>query len=208
MRIQPLHDWAVIIPSEAVSRTAGGLYIPDTAREKPAEGTVESIGPGAYEEAKRDKKKDKKERKFVPTSVRPGERVLYDRYAGRKFTLENGAERVLVREANILGILPARPDRPNETAPPLQIPAATASQGANALVKRGTAPIAVRPEAPKPAVMELAGKSPARKKAPAKPKKKAAARTGRSAAAATGKAAPAAKKTAKKKAAKKTKKKR
>jgi chaperonin GroES len=105
MKLQPLNDWAVIKPAAAEEKSAGGIIIPDTAQEKPQEGVVEAIGPGAYEEEKsEDKKKDKKERQFVPTSVKPGERVLYQRYAGTTYTI--GAEElVLVREKDILGIL-------------------------------------------------------------------------------------------------------
>jgi chaperonin GroES len=126
MRLKPLHDWAVIVPSEAESRTAGGLYIPDSAKEKPEEGVVEAIGPGAYEEKKRGKKKEeKKERKFVPTIVKPGDRVLYERYAGQTYTIGN-EERVLVRERDILGLI----DRP------LQIPAATTSRSITAIMER------------------------------------------------------------------------
>lgn len=106
MKLKPLNDWAVIIPAEAEHRTAGGLYIPEAAKEKPAEGVVEAIGPGALEEEDRfgrKKKKEKKERKFIPTTVKPGERVLYEKYAGQKITLGTD-ERVLVRERDILGI--------------------------------------------------------------------------------------------------------
>jgi chaperonin GroES len=105
MKLQPLNDWAVIRPAAAEEKTAGGIIIPDTAKEKPQEGVVEAIGPGAYEEEKsEDKKKDKKARQFVPTSVKPGERVLYQRYAGTSYTIA-GEELVLVREKDILGIL-------------------------------------------------------------------------------------------------------
>ena len=82
MKLKPLHDWAVVVPSEAESRTAGGLYIPDSAKEKPEEGVVEAIGPGAYEEKKRGKKEEKKERKFIPTTVKPGDTVLWHAAAG------------------------------------------------------------------------------------------------------------------------------
>ncbi len=103
MKLKPMHDWAVIMPSEAEARTAGGLYIPDTAKEKPEEGVVESIGPGAFEEEKRGKKKEeKKERKFVPTTVKPGDRVLYERYAGQNYKIGE-EDRILVRERDILG---------------------------------------------------------------------------------------------------------
>jgi chaperonin GroES len=126
MKLKPLHDWAVIVPSEAESRTAGGLYIPDSAKEKPEEGVVEAIGPGAYEEEKRGKKKEeKKERKFIPATVKPGDRVLYERYAGRTYTIDN-EERILVRERDILGLI----DRP------LQIPAVTTTPSTTTIMER------------------------------------------------------------------------
>ncbi len=137
MKIKPLNDWAVIVPSEAEIRTAGGLYIPESAKEKPAEGMVEAIGPGALEEEGfGKKKKEKKDRKFIPTSVKPGERVLYEQFAGQKITLGN-EERVLVRERSILGILPPKPATPKEILPPLQIPSATSTGGRAAAKKKG-----------------------------------------------------------------------
>jgi chaperonin GroES len=105
MKLKPLNDWAVIRPTSAPEKTAGGLFIPDTAKEKPQEGIVEAIGPGAYEEKKADEKKDeKKERRFIPTTVKPGAKVLYEQYAGKTYTI-GGEELVLVRERDILGIL-------------------------------------------------------------------------------------------------------
>jgi len=151
MKIKPLNDWAVIVPTEAMTRTAGGLYIPDAAKEKPAEGTVEAIGPGALEEEKwEDKKKEKgkkKERKFIPTSVKPGERVMYDQFAGQKIEM-GGVERVLVREKNILGILPPEPARSREELPPLMLPAVTAASSSTALVARKSTAVMVKKEAP------------------------------------------------------------
>ncbi len=117
MKLRPLHDWAVVRPSEADERTSGGLYIPDTARDKPHEGVVEAIGPGAYEQEKYGKKKKEgEERKFIPTTVKPGDRVLYQSYAGEAYVVDN-EERILVRERDILGILPEKPARvPHEAA--------------------------------------------------------------------------------------------
>jgi chaperonin GroES len=150
MKIKPLNDWAVIIPSEAMTRTAGGLFIPEAAKEKPAEGIVEAIGPGALEEEERGRKKEKKkERKFIPTSVKPGERIMYDRYAGQKITI-GGVERVLVREVNILGILPPQAAQPKEDLPPLLLPSMTAAGSSTALVPRKTTAVSVKKEAPKP----------------------------------------------------------
>jgi chaperonin GroES len=179
MKIKPLNDWAVIVPSEASTRTAGGIIIPETAKEKPAEGTVEAIGPGALEEEKwEEKKKEKgkrKERKFIPTSVKPGERIMYDRFAGQKIDI-NGEERVLVREKNILGILPPAPVRPQEDLPPLMLPAATSTNSSTALAKRTSSSVMVKKETPKP-VVKKAAKKASKKKAAAKPKKATAKKT-------------------------------
>jgi chaperonin GroES len=132
MQLKPLHDWAVIRPSDAEEITAGGLYIPDTAKDKPQEGVVEAIGPGAYIEEKGKKKKEEnKERRFVPTIVRPGDRVIYERYAGQSYKIGSD-ERILVRERDILGILP---ERQTPRPKPLQIPSSTTATGPSALVK-------------------------------------------------------------------------
>ncbi len=105
MKLKPLSDWAVIRPTTAEAKTAGGLFIPETAQEKPQEGVVEAIGPGAFEEEKvGEKKKEKKERRFIPTTVKPGERVLYEKFAGKTYTI-GGEDLVLVRERDIIGIL-------------------------------------------------------------------------------------------------------
>jgi len=130
MKLKPLNDWAVIRPTDAAEKTAGGLYIPDSAKEKPQEGVVEAIGPGALEEEKFDKKKkEKKDRRFIPTSVKAGEFVLYERYAGQTYTI-GGEDLVLVRERDILGILSGT-DRKTP-----QLPASTSSQETTAMVKK------------------------------------------------------------------------
>ena len=129
MKLKPLNDWAVIRPTDAAEKTAGGLYIPDSAKEKPQEGVVEAIGPGAYEEEKFDKKKkDKKDRLFIPTSIKPGDLVLYERYAGQTYSI-GGEDLILVRERDILGTLSGTVQKP------LQIPASTSSAGTTAIAK-------------------------------------------------------------------------
>jgi chaperonin GroES len=170
MNLRPLHDWAVIVPSEAETKTAGGIYIPDTAKEKPAEGVVEAIGPGALEEEKHDRKKteEKKERKFIPTTVKPGDRVLYEEYAGQKITIDN-KERVLVREKNILGTLPAKPvtTRASEEISLAELKKSVQPSAAPAkkpVSKK--APVKTAAKAAK-----KAAKKPAAKKAAAKPSK-------------------------------------
>lgn len=193
MNVKPLNDWAVVIPAEAAVRTAGGIIIPESAKEKPSEGTVEAIGPGALEEeGYGKKKKEKKDRKFVPTSVKPGERVLYEAYAGHKMEI-GGREVVLVREPNILGIMPPKPMQPQEELPPLQIPHMTSSAGPTALAKRTTMAVTVRKKATAPARAE-------KKAAQKKTAKKAAKKTAKKA---VKKAAAKPKKAAKKKAKKK-----
>ena len=181
MKLRPLHDWAVIRPAVAEEITEGGLYIPDTAKEKPHEGVVEEIGPGAYEEEKEHKKKDeKKERRFIPTTVKPGDRVFYEQYAGRTYKI-NGEERILVRERDILGILPERPVRSSVSPRPLQIPAVTSSPSTTMLVQRSSpSPVAktqesttVRKTAKKPSA-KPSGKKKAVKKAVKKMEKKSA----------------------------------
>ncbi len=133
MSLKPLHDWIVIVPAEAQARTAGGLYIPDTAKEKPEEGMVEAAGPGAYEEEKRPKKRsEKKERRFIPTVVKPGDRVLYERYAGQTYKVD-GDDRILVRERDVLGLIEREPLIESRSRP-LQIPASTSPSSANQIV--------------------------------------------------------------------------
>lgn len=110
MKIRPLHDWAVVRQSAGEEKTAGGLYIPDTAKEKPEEGEVVAIGDGRWKEKDEDtyksrsKKKSTDEKIFVKTTLKPGDRILYEKYAGSKVTVNN-EELVMVREENILGIL-------------------------------------------------------------------------------------------------------
>lgn len=164
MNLRPLHDWAVIRPSLAEEMTGGGLYIPDSAKDKPHEGVVEAIGPGAYEEEKDRKKKDeKKERRFIPSTVKPGERVLYEQYAGRTYQID-GEERILVRERDILGILPEAPARVKRDLPPLQIPSVTSSPEKTAVAKRAVTAVVVKSAAPqKKTVKKKAAKKPATK---------------------------------------------
>ncbi len=191
MKLTPLHDWAVVRQLDEDEVTAGGLYIPDSAKKKSAEGVVEAIGPGAYEEEKRGRKKkeEKKERKFIATTVKPGDVVLYESYAGREVKV-NGEDLVLVRERDILGTLVGRREPKRAPAAPLQIPRATTGQGNASLAPRPSTAVAVKRTASVPAT------APAKavKKAAAKPAKKAAAK----------KAAPKPVKKAAKKAALKT----
>lgn len=87
--IKPLADRVLVEPKEAETKTASGLYIPDTAKEKPQEGKVIAVGPG---------KKDE------PMEVKVGDEVLYGKYAGTEVTVE-GKKYLIVKQSDILAIL-------------------------------------------------------------------------------------------------------
>lgn len=101
MNIRPLHDWAIIRPKEADEKTAGGIIVPDAAKERSERGEVLAIGKGHYKE-ERDKKGKVTEKKFVPTEVKPGDEVLFEKYGVTHVELD-GEDLVMVREDNILG---------------------------------------------------------------------------------------------------------
>ena len=104
--IQPLHDWVLIEPSEAKEKTAGGLFIPDAAKEKPVEGKVLAVGKGRLETPEKkwgSKPKEKEEKVFNATVLKPGDQVLYEKYGTTPIDLD-GKELVLVRESDILGL--------------------------------------------------------------------------------------------------------
>ncbi|MEO6306313.1 MAG: co-chaperone GroES [Nitrospiraceae bacterium] len=107
MEFQPLQDWALIEPSEAKDKTSGGLFIPDTAKEKPVAGKVLAVGEGRWEipEKKLGSKAKKKEEKvFTPTVLKAGDQVLYEKYGTTEVDLD-GKELVLVRESDVLGLM-------------------------------------------------------------------------------------------------------
>ena len=87
--VTPLHDRVIVKPAAAEEKTAGGIIIPDTAKEKPQRGTVVAAGPG---------KKDE------PVTVKIGDTVLYGKYAGTELTVE-GEELLIMRESDILAIV-------------------------------------------------------------------------------------------------------
>jgi len=101
MKLKPLQDWALIQRIEPKEMTAAGIIIPDAAKDKPTEGIVLAIGPGRYKTEK-GKEKEKEKKKFVPTVLKQGQRVIYAKYAAREFELD-GEEIVLVREDDVLG---------------------------------------------------------------------------------------------------------
>jgi chaperonin GroES len=210
MKLIPLHDWAVIKPSPAEDVSAGGLYLPDTAKEKPAQGVVEAIGPGALEEEPYDKKKkkDPKDRKFIRTTIKPGDYVLYEQYAGQTYKVGD-EDRILVRERNILGMLPGGAPKANPAPKPLQLPAATSASRSTAIVPAGgTRAITTSGKKELATLSSVTPKKPAQQRK--KAAKKAVKKTAKKKAAPTKKAvkkAVSAKKKTVKKAGKKTAKK-
>jgi chaperonin GroES len=89
VNITPLHDRVIVKPAAAEEKTAGGIIIPDTAKEKPQRGTVMAAGPG---------KKDE------PMTVKSGDTILYGKYAGTEVSLE-GEDYLIMRESDILAVI-------------------------------------------------------------------------------------------------------
>jgi chaperonin GroES len=94
MKIRPLNDRLIVKRVEEEQKTAGGIIIPDTAKEKPQEGEVVAVGPG-----KRDE-----DGKRIALEVKAGDRILFGKYAGTEIKID-GEEHIFMREEDILGIL-------------------------------------------------------------------------------------------------------
>ena len=94
MKFRPLHDRVVVKRIEAEQKTAGGIIIPDTAKEKPQEGEVIAVGAGARDEAG----------KLVPLDVKAGDRVLFGKWSGTEVKLD-GVDLLIMKEADIMGII-------------------------------------------------------------------------------------------------------
>jgi chaperonin GroES len=92
-KVAPLSDRVVVKAAEETEQMRGGLYIPDTAKEKPQQGDVIAVGPGRTEDGKR-----------VPMEVKAGDKVLYGKYSGTEVTIE-GEALLILRESDILAIV-------------------------------------------------------------------------------------------------------
>jgi chaperonin GroES len=95
LKLRPLADRLVVEPLEQEERTAGGLYIPETAKEKPQQGTVLAVGPGAYKENSSER---------IPVDVKKGDKILFAKYAGSDIKL-NGSELKILRESDVLAVI-------------------------------------------------------------------------------------------------------
>ena len=92
-KVNPLADRVVIKAMEESEQMRGGLYIPDTAKEKPQQGEVIAVGPGKYEDGK-----------LVPMGVKVGDKVLYGKYSGTEVTIE-GEQLLILRESDVLAVV-------------------------------------------------------------------------------------------------------
>jgi chaperonin GroES len=94
MNFRPLHDRVLVESLESEEKTAGGIIIPDTAKEKPQEGKVIAVGPGAKTE----------DGKVIPMDVKVGDRVLFGKWSGTEVKV-NGKEYSIMKESDIMGVV-------------------------------------------------------------------------------------------------------
>jgi chaperonin GroES len=93
-KFRPLHDRVVVRRIEADAKTAGGIIIPDTAKEKPAQGEIIAVGPGGRDEAG----------KLIPIDLKAGDKVLFGKWSGTEVKLD-GEELLIMKESDIMGVL-------------------------------------------------------------------------------------------------------
>jgi chaperonin GroES len=94
MKFRPLHDRVMIRRIDPAAKTTGGIIIPDTAQEKPMEGEIVAVGPGARDETG----------KVVPLDVKPGDRILFGKWSGSEIKL-NGEDLLIMTESDIMGVI-------------------------------------------------------------------------------------------------------
>ena len=107
MKFRPLHDRVVIRRIEGEEKTKGGIIIPDTAKEKPQEGEVVAVGPGARDESG----------KLKPLDVKAGDRILFGKWSGTEVKID-GEELLIMKESDVMGVIEsARPRPPSNGRP-------------------------------------------------------------------------------------------
>jgi chaperonin GroES len=94
MKFRPLHDRVVVKRIDAEEKSAGGIIIPDTAKEKPSQGEVIAVGPGGRDEAG----------KLIPIDIKKGDRVLFGKWSGTEVKID-GEELLIMKESDIMGII-------------------------------------------------------------------------------------------------------
>src|ERR1700719_3125514 len=103
MKFRPLHDRVVVKRIDAEEKTAGGIIIPDTAKEKPSQGEVVSVGPGGRDEAG----------KLIPIDVKVGDRVLFGKWSGTEVKLD-GEDLLITKESDVMGVIEGGAAKPQE----------------------------------------------------------------------------------------------
>ena len=99
MRFRPLHDRVVIRRVEEVGKTKGGIFIPDTAKEKPMQGEVVAVGPGARNDGG----------EIVALDVKQGDRILFGKWSGTEVKLD-GEDLLIMKESDIMGVIEGAPE--------------------------------------------------------------------------------------------------
>jgi chaperonin GroES len=94
MKFRPLHDRVVVKRIDAEEKSAGGIIIPDTAKEKPQEGEVVAVGPGGRDEAG----------KLIPIDVKAGDRILFGKWSGTEVKIDS-VEYLIMKESDVMGVL-------------------------------------------------------------------------------------------------------
>ena len=94
MKFRPLHDRVVVRRLDSEEKTKGGIIIPDTAKEKPQEGEIIAVGPGARDESG----------KLVPLDVKAGDKVLFGKWSGTEVKID-GKELLIMKESDIMGVI-------------------------------------------------------------------------------------------------------
>ena len=94
MKFRPLHDRVVVKRIDAEEKSAGGIIIPDTAKEKPSQGEIIAVGPGGRDEAG----------KLIPLDVKAGDRILFGKWSGTEVKID-GVEYLVMKETDIVGVI-------------------------------------------------------------------------------------------------------
>jgi chaperonin GroES len=105
MKFRPLHDRVVVRRLEGEQKTAGGIIIPDTAKEKPSEGEIIAVGPGGRDESG----------KLIPIDLKVGDRILFGKWSGTEVKID-GEELLIMKESDVMGVIEGTPAKAKKAA--------------------------------------------------------------------------------------------
>ena len=105
MKFRPLHDRVVVRRLEGEQKTAGGIIIPDTAKEKPQEGEIIAVGPGGRDESG----------KLIPIDLKVGDRILFGKWSGTEVKID-GEELLIMKESDVMGVIEGTPAKARKAA--------------------------------------------------------------------------------------------